>query len=159
MDVQRSLSSVIGLMPVVLFVIACGTPSPPTGLFLGRPPSPPTPSIIEHPQPTLTVDAMMVYKDWESGDRCLRDEGGMFRMCARARVYLDGAFREISTQEELRELFAPIESPEEALSYALLATGYSAKYDPSAYRLSGPCDPGQDPVGIATLSIRWKTRM
>jgi hypothetical protein len=43
-------------------------------------------------------------------------------------------------------LFAPIESPDEALSYALLVTGYSVKYDPEDYRLAlfPECDPGPD---------------
>jgi len=138
------------------------------------------PNIIEHPQPTLTVDAdifragdspfielecnrgvrpsdmygglepgypiAVCWKDWREGDQCLRSEGGMFRICARAIARVDDTFRLVSTEADLRDLFAPIESPDEALSYALLATGYSTKYDPEDYRLAVPdsCDPGPE---------------
>jgi hypothetical protein len=63
-----------------------------------------------------------------------------------ARVKQGGASRTISTQEELRDWFAPIESTDEALSYALVATGYSAKYAPGDYRLAvgDVCDPGPE---------------
>jgi hypothetical protein len=66
--------------------------------------------------------------------------------CVRARVRQDGVSRIISTQEELREWFAPVESADEALSYALVATGYSAKYAPEDYRLAvgDICDPGPE---------------
>jgi hypothetical protein len=59
-------------------------------------------------------------------------------------VYLDDTFQLIGSREKLRDLFAPIESADEALSYALLATGYSTKYEPEDYRLAvpGDCDPG-----------------
>ena len=42
---------------------------------------------------------------------------------------MDGAFALISTDEEVMELFAPIESADEALSYALLVTEYTAEYN------------------------------
>jgi hypothetical protein len=41
----------------------------------------------------------------------------------------EDGFRVIRTFGELQETFAPIDSPEEALSYALAATGYSASFD------------------------------
>jgi hypothetical protein len=65
-------------------------------------------------------------------------------MCEQVAVYLGGAVRLVGTRAELRDLFAPIESADEALSYALLATGLEAKYDPDDYRLAvpGDCDPG-----------------
>jgi hypothetical protein len=157
MGFRSLLSSVIGLTLVSLFVVACGTPR-----------------IIEHPRPTLTVDADIFrtisqtkpcyssdlygglepnyptaycYIDWESGDnvnQCLRESGGFIRICEQVMVYLDGTFQLIGTREKLRDLFAPIESADEALSYALLATGYSAKYESEDYRLAvpGDCDPG-----------------
>lgn len=56
-------------------------------------------------------------------------------------IHKDGIFQLVSTKEELRALFAPIESADEALSYALLVTEYHARYDPPAYH-SGPCAPG-----------------
>lgn len=150
---NRILAPVMGLALVSLFVAACGTSR-----------------IIEHPQPALIVDADILntsdcpriqssnlyggldpsypiaicWQDWKQGDPCLRMGGGMSRECAQAIAHVDGAFRFIGTREELQDLFAPIESPDEALSYALLATGYSAKYEPEDYRLAVPddCDPG-----------------
>lgn len=151
---KRTLSRVIGLTLVSLFVVACGTPR-----------------IIEHPQPALAVDADIFrpvwetkgcyssdlygglepkypsaycYIDWVSGNQCLYESGGFIHICEQVVVYLDGTFQLIGTREELRDLFAPIESADEALSYALLATGYSAKYEPEDYRLAvpGDCDPG-----------------
>jgi hypothetical protein len=162
MAFRRFLLSLIGLTLVILFLVACGTPR--------------TPRIIEHPQPTLVADASIFgpggsavreecrrisdayggldpnhptavcTKEWESGDQCLRESGGFIRMCERVIVHREGTFQLITTQEELRDLFAPIESADEALSYALVATGYSAKYDPEDYRLAVPdrCDPGPE---------------
>jgi hypothetical protein len=151
---RRILSRVIGLALVSLFVVACGTPT-----------------IIEHPRPTLAADtdifptywetrgcyssdlygglepncpSAYCYIDWVSGNQCLGESGGLIHICEQVVVYLDGTFQLIGTREELRDLFAPIESADEALSYALLATGYSAKYEPEDYRLAvpGDCDPG-----------------
>lgn len=44
-------------------------------------------------------------------------------------VYRDGGFQLIKNISELQAVFAPIESPDEALSYAIATTGYSAYYD------------------------------
>lgn len=50
-------------------------------------------------------------------------------------IYKDGAFQNLDQLDKLQAVFAPIESADEALSYALLATGYEALYgqtvDPS----------------------------
>ena len=46
-------------------------------------------------------------------------------------------FTLVHNQDELAEIFAPIETPEEALSYAIAATGLTAVYDtdlPRSYR-------------------------
>lgn len=43
-------------------------------------------------------------------------------------IYKDGAYKNLDQLAALQETFAPIESPEEALSYALVATGYYASY-------------------------------
>ena len=43
-------------------------------------------------------------------------------------VLRDGQFRLLATEEELRATFAPIASPDEALSYTLALTGRSARY-------------------------------
>lgn len=44
-------------------------------------------------------------------------------------VYVDEEMRLIDSAEGMAELFAPIESEDEALSYAIALTGYSALYD------------------------------
>ncbi len=44
-------------------------------------------------------------------------------------VYQEGQFRLVSTFDEFRALYAPIESADEALSYALATTGLSARYN------------------------------
>lgn len=170
---ERTVTRVIGLALVMLFAVACGTPT-----------------IIEHPRPTLTMDegvfrandnpvigeecgrgvfpssmyggldpnhpVALCLKEWQPKDQCFRESGNiMYHLCERVLVYRSGAFLPISTREELRDLFAPIESADEALSYALLATDYSPKYDPEDYRIAvpGDCDPG--PKGyryyVATL--------
>lgn len=43
-------------------------------------------------------------------------------------IYQDGEYKNINHLSVLQETFAPIESPDEALSYALLATGTYALY-------------------------------
>ncbi|CAG0927891.1 hypothetical protein TFLX_00677 [Thermoflexales bacterium] len=44
-------------------------------------------------------------------------------------MFKDNAFHLLSTSDNLRATFAPIESTEEALSYALVATDLMALYD------------------------------
>lgn len=44
-------------------------------------------------------------------------------------VYVDGEIRLIDSAEAMAELYAPIENEDEALSYAIALTGYSALYD------------------------------
>ncbi|HWQ18908.1 MAG TPA: hypothetical protein VN455_03965 [Methanotrichaceae archaeon] len=46
-------------------------------------------------------------------------------------VRLDGEFRSISTKEEFISLFAPVETPQEALSFAVALTNSFSKYDAS----------------------------
>ncbi len=43
-------------------------------------------------------------------------------------IYKDGEYKNLDQPASLQETFAPIESPDEALSYALLATGLYALY-------------------------------
>ena len=44
-------------------------------------------------------------------------------------IFKDDTFQLINSVSDFRILFAPIESPDEALSYALVATDYHANYD------------------------------
>jgi hypothetical protein len=61
--------------------------------------------------------------------------GGLFGSYIRYLIYQDGEYVLLKTEEDLRKLFAPIETPEEALSYALAAKNLSAyyglQYDPA----------------------------
>jgi hypothetical protein len=43
-------------------------------------------------------------------------------------IFQDGQFATLNTREDLRRVFAPLQTSEEALSYALAATGLEAKY-------------------------------
>ncbi|MDQ3005825.1 MAG: hypothetical protein M3R47_10645, partial [Chloroflexota bacterium] len=61
--------------------------------------------------------------------------GGLSRSYIRYVVFQNGEYRLLKTKDEFRNVYAPIESPEEALSYVLAVTRYSASYglvyDPS----------------------------
>jgi hypothetical protein len=61
--------------------------------------------------------------------------GGLFGTYIRYIIYQNGEFVLLKTEEDLRKSFAPIESPEEALSYVLAAKNLSAyygiQYDPA----------------------------
>ena len=54
--------------------------------------------------------------------------GGLSGSYIRYVVFQDGEYRLLKTEEEFRTVYAPIESPEEALSYVLAVTRYSAAY-------------------------------
>lgn len=60
---------------------------------------------------------------------CLYETGCMVQVGVGYVVFRDNEFHLVSSERELRNLYAPIDSPEEALSYALAATGYFALYD------------------------------
>jgi hypothetical protein len=154
----RSLVLVIGLALANLFLAACGTaqPSPAPAQPTPVPTQPevieptctrqPIPRIIEHPEPTLAADIRIIRTDYAEGDSCIRIDGFLNPECVQARVTQGGVSQIITSQEELRDWFSPIESADEALSYALLATGYTAKYAPEDYRLAVGeiCDPGPE---------------
>ena len=61
--------------------------------------------------------------------------GGLFGSYVRYIIYQNGEFVLLKTEEDLRKLFTPIESPEEALSYVLavknLSASYGIQYDPA----------------------------
>ena len=66
---------------------------------------------------------------WWEFDGLMRCHGGESSYkCYRPIIFKDGAFALVSTVDEMRTLFAPIESADEALSYALLVTEYTAEY-------------------------------
>ena len=54
--------------------------------------------------------------------------GGLFGDYVRYVIHQNGEFVLLKTEEEFRRVFAPIESPEEALSYVLAIRNFSASY-------------------------------
>ena len=61
--------------------------------------------------------------------------GGLLGSYIRYIIYQNGEFVLLKTEEDFRRVFAPIESPEEALSYVLavknLSAAYGLQYDPA----------------------------
>ena len=61
--------------------------------------------------------------------------GGLFGSYVRYIIYQNGEFVSLKAEEDFRKVFAPIESPEEALSYVLavknLSAAYGLQYDPA----------------------------
>jgi hypothetical protein len=55
--------------------------------------------------------------------------GGLYPIFVRYVLFGDDQFRLVKTEEEFRGIFSPIDSPDEALSYALAVTNLSAYYD------------------------------
>ena len=54
--------------------------------------------------------------------------GGLFGRYVRYVIFQDGEFRLLKSEDEFRAIYAPVESPEEALSYVLAVTNLSAYY-------------------------------
>ena len=54
--------------------------------------------------------------------------GGLFGRYIRYVVFEDGEFRVLKSADEFRAMYAPVETPEEALSYVLAVTNLSAYY-------------------------------
>jgi hypothetical protein len=88
------------------------------------------------PQNPLVAECGIMTEEWEAD----RAGGVVLSGCAfkTAMHYIFKVGDEtvlVSSKDELRDLFAPIDSPAEALSYALLATGleaiYSVSYEPA----------------------------
>jgi hypothetical protein len=58
----------------------------------------------------------------------LYETGGLSPAYIRYVIFRDGKFQMIKTQAEFKEVFAPVQSSDEALSYALALGDYSAYY-------------------------------
>jgi hypothetical protein len=61
------------------------------------------------------------------GEYFYRD-GGLYPVYIRYVLIRDGGFQLVKNEEEFRAIYAPIESPDEALSYALAMRNLSAYY-------------------------------
>ena len=122
---KRAVALVVSLALVSLFVAACGTP---------RIIEHPRPALSMDEETFRTSDSPVIErecgecvypddmyggldpsyptaiccKELESGDQCLRERHGMWPTCERVIVYLGDSFQVITTQGELRDLFAPI---------------------------------------------------
>lgn len=62
-------------------------------------------------------------------NECVYANGFMTTFCNRYVIYKDGDFQLIKTMDEFRAFFAPVDSPNEALSFVLATGWYTAKYD------------------------------
>jgi hypothetical protein len=63
------------------------------------------------------------YKQWEEIRKdCISIGGCMMRVCNRYIIHNDNRFKLINNKEEFINFFAPVESPEEALSFATALT-------------------------------------
>jgi hypothetical protein len=54
--------------------------------------------------------------------------GGLFGRYIRYVIFLDGEFHLLKSEDEFRAIYAPVETPEEALSYVVAVTNLSAYY-------------------------------
>ena len=65
----------------------------------------------------------------KEGGEYISWEGGLDPWFYRYAIYQDGEYEIVATEEAFRERYAPIDSPEEALGYALALTNFQAYYD------------------------------
>ena len=61
-------------------------------------------------------------------DGCVYTDGVQITSCYRYVIYKDDKYQLIKTLDEFRALYAPIDSPEEALSFTLASDNFIAKY-------------------------------
>ena len=80
-----------------------------------------------YPIAACTHDLYEVY----STEGCIFTEGSMFFYCERYVIFRNGNFELISSLDEFREIYAPVESPEEALGFALVSDNLFALYGQS----------------------------
>lgn len=115
-DEQGSLRCPPNLPPFDQF--GCFELAQAPGLLGGLKPAAPLMICTVEPQPDAKVDP----------NSYIYQKGCLQPIDVRYVAYLNGQFRLIKNLAELKQAFGPIESPEEALSYALAATGFQAYY-------------------------------
>ena len=76
-----------------------------------------------HPDDDVFNPSETDESDYVYNDGCMRPRGVWYI------VHMEGDFHMIKSRADLQKLFAPIETENEALSYAQTATGFSAYYD------------------------------
>ncbi len=78
------------------------------------------------------IECLIRADDFASGtDKGIVSVGCMITFYRSYIIEQDGRFKSISTKEEFRSQFAPVETPEEALSFAVALTDSFSKYDTS----------------------------
>ena len=99
--------------------LGCSSVQPPGDLLGGLDPSYPIHLCLTRPEPGSALDrSAFLYK-----------EGCLATIYVRYAIWRDGEFELIQSGEELAAVYAPITSPEEALSFALASTGLGARYE------------------------------
>jgi hypothetical protein len=104
--------------------LGCDEMQAPSSLIGGLQPAYPIAICQVHPGPDQTRE---MQAEIEQG-LYFYYTGGLFGSFIRYIIVQDGAFRLIRSEDEFREIYAPIETPEEALSYVLAVENLSAYY-------------------------------
>ena len=78
------------------------------------------------PKYAIASYSIGIYDDFP--EDCVYISGLSYYFCNRYLIDKDGKLEHIETFEEFQETFAPVESPEEALGFALASGDYFAKY-------------------------------
>jgi hypothetical protein len=106
-----------------LVEFGCNQISQPSNYLGGLSPAYPIALCEVHPYAEESVNVDLV-----QGEDYFYNYGGLFPVYIRYLIVRDGEFQLIRNLDELQDVYAPIETPEEALSYALAATNLSAYY-------------------------------
>lgn len=75
---------------------------------------------------TLEIDETVWTADIPTD--CIYNDGGFITLCHRFVIYKEGKYQVVKTMNDFRKLFAPVDSPDEALSFALAFSDYFASY-------------------------------
>ncbi|MCC6500399.1 MAG: hypothetical protein IT313_09060 [Anaerolineales bacterium] len=106
-----------------LAALGCDEIYPPSNLLGGLEPPYPIATCAIHPgEGTAELQAEI-----ESG-QFIYYTGGLLGNFVRYVVHKDGEFVLLKTEDDFRKMFAPVESPDEALSYALAVRNLAAYY-------------------------------
>ncbi len=114
--------------PSTLTALGCNEIQPPSNLLGGLTPS--YPLAICAVNPSEASEELMTEID---NGQFFYYTGGLFGSYVRYVIQKDGEFVMLKTEENFRKIFAPVESPDEALSYALAVRNLSAYYGLAYY--------------------------
>jgi hypothetical protein len=109
-----------------LAALGCDRIRKPTDLLGGL--EPPLPIAVCLVEPFRHTDDPEFYEQIEAEGEYFYRSGGLMPVYTRYVVSQDDQFRLIKTEDEFRDVFAPIETSEEALSYSLAVRKLSAYY-------------------------------